>query len=290
MKIWLLIFPDPDPVGEGEAACSVKGMRKKVIFYAGMILAGIVGYFLIHYLSVYVFKLPSETVEFTTDDSYARFFHSGTYTLSSLEAIIYLITFQSVTLTPVIRFIPKGSLIVDILYCVSVGYNTAFMYWGVAQSDSRIAWLTLYISIVLCAVPYLLFKIKKIKLSPVFSKIVYVLFWVLVMGSSIFRILSFIPGIGKIAVFFYKLYNIPGAGEFLLVVRIIIYFLFIFMCLDNVIKFVHRKAPAKYEWIMTFHLMYTITILVNYCMLFVMAHTDAIMNGIGALVGITPST
>lgn len=275
------VFPDPDPVPEGEACCTYRGMWKKVLFYTGMIVAGLIGYFVIHNVTVNWLEMPIITVNLTTNNEYAKFFQNGTYDLSVIEWIIFLVTFLSITITPVLRFIPKGTVFIDTLYCISVGYNTSFMYWSVAQDNPNVASTTFYVSAVLCLIPYVLFKFFRIKLPAAFNKIVYVLFWVLVMGSTICRILMFIPGISYVAVFFYNLYNLPGAGEFLLFVRIVIYFLFIFICLNNVIDYVRRRAPVKYEWTITFHLVYTITILINYCLLFVMAHLDTIMQALG---------
>ncbi len=277
-RIVLLILPVPEPVPEGEKCCTIKGMRRKVVFYGCMILAGIIGYFAIHEISIHVLNMDTITINLREGGEYSKFYQGGTYSLTAIEWIIFLVTFLSIAVTPVIRFIPWGTVFIDTLYCVSVGYNTAFMYWGVAQSNMHVALITLYLSLSLCLIPYLLFKFHIIKLPPFFSKIVYVLFWVLVMGGSIFRILCFIPGVNYVAVFFYDLYNLPGAGEVLLIFRIIIYFLFIFLSLDNLIKFVKRRASVKYEWTMTFHLIYTITILVNYCLLFVLAHVDELMK------------
>ena len=54
---WALdtFFPNPKPALEGEPYCTTKGMWKKVLFYTVMIVAGIVGYFLLRFLLINVF-------------------------------------------------------------------------------------------------------------------------------------------------------------------------------------------------------------------------------------------
>ena len=183
-------------------------------------------------------------------------------------------------MTPIIRYLPVGSNIISTIYFVSVGYNTSFTYWGVLQKDIRIAVLALVISLSLCAIPYILFRYKRITLPKHFSDIAYALYWIIVMGGTICGILSFIPGIGKIAQFFYQIYSAPGAGKFLLVGRIVIYCLFLFICLERLLNFTNKKAPVKYEWIVTFHLMYTVTIMCNWIITFVMINEEDIMKGL----------
>ncbi|MCR4612245.1 MAG: Bax inhibitor-1/YccA family protein [Lachnospiraceae bacterium] len=284
-KVFALIFPESTPAPEGEPYCTLEGMWRKVFYYSGMILAGLVGYFIIHYVCMDILEMTPVTIELENSENMTfKFFESGTYSLSKLEWVIFLITFLSIALTPIIRFFPFAALFIDTLYCISVGYNTSFMYWGVAQQDMRVAAFTLIISILLCVIPYVMFKNHKIQLPQHFSKIVYILFWTLVMGSSIFRVLSFIPGVSVVARFLYDIYNAPGAGEIFLLIRIVIYFLFLFMCLERLLEFVRNKTPKKFEWTMTFHLMYTITILINYCISFVMTHTDVIMLGIKMMI------
>ncbi len=278
---WALdtFFPNPEPAPEGEPYCTTKGMWKKVIFYSVMIVAGIVGYFVLRVLLMVVFRFDTISFDLESGDTFSKFFQSGTYSMTWVEWIIFLVTNFSIAVTPIIRYLPFGSNYIATVYFVSVGYNTSFAYWGVIQKDIRIAFLVFIISLSLCIIPYLLFRYKRIKLPKHFSNVVYVCYWVVVMGGTVFGILTFIPGIGAVAQFFYQLYNMPGAGEFLLAARIIIYFFFIFLCLERLIDFINKKAPIKHEWIVTFHLMYTVTIMTNWCITYVMINEDDIMNG-----------
>lgn len=279
---WALetFFPNPAPAPEGEPYCTSKGMWRKVWFYSGMILAGLIGYFVLRFLLMDVFHFDLITFDLDRGDTFSKFFQSGTYSMTWLEWVIFLITSISITVTPIIRYLPFGSNYIATVYFISVGYNTSFAYWGIVQKDIRIAFLVLFASLTLCMIPYLLFKYKKIKLPKYFSNIVYVLYWVLVMGGTVFGILSVIPGIGEIAEFFYSLYTLPGAGPFLLFARVVIYFLFIFLCLERLVSFLREKAPVKNEWIVTFHLMYTVTILINCVITYVLLESDDIINGL----------
>ena len=275
-----IFMPDPQPAAEGEAYCTTDGMWRKTFFHGGMIFVGLLGYFIVHYIFVSVLRLGTVTIELAGGGEFSTFSASGSYSLSWVEWLIYLITSLSISLTPAIRYIPFGQRFIDTLYCISVGYNTSFAYWSAAQKDIRIAIVTLLISLVLCAIPYILFKYKHLVLPPVFAKIVYAAFWVLIMGGTIFGTLSSFPGIGPIADFFYRLYNLPGAGEFLLVTRIIIYFLFIFLCLDKILSYTNNKVPKEFEWVASFNLIYTITLLINWCLTYVIMHIEEIVDGI----------
>lgn len=278
---WALdtFFPNPKPALEGEPYCTTKGMWKKVLFYTVMIVAGIAGYFVLRFLLMNVFHFDTITFDLERGDTYSKFFQSGVYNMTAIEWVVFIITTISIAVTPIIRYLPFGSNYIATVYFVSVGYNTAFAYWGIFQKDIRIAFLVFIISLSLCAIPYILFKYKRIKLPKHFSDVVYVCYWVLVMGGTIFGFLSFIPGIGAIAEFFYELYKLPGAGEFLLVARIIIYFFFIFLCLERLLDFINKKAPKKNEWIVSFHLMYTVTIMINWCITYVLLNANDIMSG-----------
>lgn len=281
-----LVFPEPTPVPEGEPYCTGKGMAKKALYYGIMIVAGLLGYLVLHYLLVYVLDLPTVTIDLESRKEYATFFENGTYSLTAIEWMIFFITFLSVSLTPILRYLPWGAVyFFDGLYCVSVGYNTAFMYLEVAKEDMRTAVLTLIISGVLCTIPYLFFRIKKVKLPKAFTNTVYALYWIIVMGAAILRVLCFIPVLGDVASFFLNLYNLPGAGEFLLFGRVIIYFLFMFLWLERMLDFVTIKAPKKYEWTMTFHLVYSATIMINYCFIFIAANTDEVVKVLKGLLG-----
>lgn len=291
MKIYLFIkkivdwaldtfFPDAEPAPVGEPYCTIKGMWRKVWFYTLMVVVGLVGYFVLRYILMDVLKFETITFDLNRGDAFSRIFQSGKFSMTPVEWIIFMVTNVSIAVTPIIRYLPVGSNIISTVYFVSVGYNTSFTYWGVIQKDSRIAILVLVISLALCAIPYILFKYFKINLPKHFSDFAYALYWIIVMGGTVCGILSFIPGIGKLAQFFYQIYSSPGAGEFLLVGRIIIYCLFIFICLDRLLDFAKKKAPIKHEWIVTFHLMYTVTIMCNWIITFVMINEEDIMNGL----------
>lgn len=291
MKIYLFIkkivdwaldtfFPDAEPAPVGEPYCTIKGMWKKVWFYTLMVIVGLVGYFVLRYILMDVLGFDTITIKLNRGDEYSKMFQSGVFTMTALEGVIFMVTTLSIAVTPIIRYLPVGSNIISTIYFISVGYNTSFTLWGIVQKDVRIAVLVLVISLSLVAIPYILFKYKRITLPKHFSDFAYALYWIIVMGGTVCSLLSFIPGIGKVAQFFYQIYTAPGASEFLLVGRIIIYCLFIFICLDRLLSFANKKAPVKYEWIVTFHLMYTVTIMCNWIISFVMLNEEDIMNGL----------
>ena len=274
-KIIEIFFPEPHRASDGEAYCTYRGMAKKMALYVIMLVLGHVGYFVLHYIFLDLLGVPTQTLSLSNDFK-TKFFEEGTYTLTYIEWMIFFITTLSVSLTPILRYLPRGAVFFDTLYCISVGYNTSFMYRTIVEKDSRVAIFTVLITVFLCFIPYYLFRYRKIKLPSSFADIVNVLFWIIVMGSGILGVLCAIPVINVVAEWLLSIYNLPVVGEFLLIGRVIIYFLFLFTCMENIIIFTRKKAPIKYEWMMTFHLMYTITIMMNYCIYFVMAHTDDI--------------
>ena len=61
--------------------------------------------------------------------------------MTAIEWVVFIITTISIAVTPIIRYLPFGSNYIATVYFVSVGYNTAFAYWGIFQKDIRIAFL-----------------------------------------------------------------------------------------------------------------------------------------------------
>ena len=224
---------------EAENCCTYAGITRKLLYFIGMVVIGIVSCMIISYI-------PGGAVAYSAEGA----------PISAAGAVLLFVCAILLILSPILAVLIKATIpVTGAMFCFSTGYvmTWAAMTFG-KEYRSSILRAVILTMIVVSTMGFLYFT-GKVRVTQKFRTVLTALILCSVFSGLVVLILAIIPATRPFVTSLQAnlLINIGGS-----VLYVIIASLFLLVDFDTIRRSVDDNLPKKYEWWASFGLAFSV--------------------------------